>query len=253
MAAVETLILTMLGLGLAVAVCSPVSVVTVIVLLSMPVGRRRAIAFVLGWLVAIVLIGAVTVFVLHGQDFSSSKTTPSKTASAVEILVGCIIVLVAVRAFRRRSRAANAPSAETPKWLGRLEQTNWLLAALVGAFMLTYSLTVAAASEILKADVSMADGAAAFGVYALASITTIVAPIVVVLVAPERAAETLRGWRRWLLGNSRTVGLVALMVIGAILSGVASTTSHELEGESQCHFRGVGLPWVGFASPSSEK
>jgi hypothetical protein len=218
MAAVETLILTMLGLGLAVAVCSPVSVVTVIVLLSMPVGRGRAIAFVVGWLVAIVLIGAVTVFVLHGQDFSSRKTTPSKTASAVEILVGCIIVLVAVRGFWRRSRAA-APSAETPKWLGRLEQTNWLLAALVGAFMLTYSLTVAAASEILKADVSMADGALAFGVYALASITTIVAPIVVVLVAPERAAETLQGWRRWLLGNSRTVGLVALMVIGAILIG----------------------------------
>jgi hypothetical protein len=27
----------------------------------------------------------------------------------------------------------------------------------------------------------------------------------------------LEGWRQWLLGNSRTVGLIALMVIGAIL------------------------------------
>jgi hypothetical protein len=209
----------MLGLGLAVALCSPVSVVTVIVLLGMPAGRRRAIAFVVGWLLAIVLIGAVTVFVLHGQDFSSSKTTPSKTASAVEILVGCVILLVSARAFRRRSRAASAPNAETPKWLGRLDQSNWLLAVLVGAFMLTYSLSLAAASEILKADVSTADGAIAFAVYALASITTIVAPIIVVLVAPDRSAARLEGWRRWLLGNSRTVGLVALMVIGAILIG----------------------------------
>jgi hypothetical protein len=44
-------------------------------------------------------------------------------------------------------------------------------------------------------------------------------PIVIVLVAPERSAERLEGWRLWLLGNSRTVGLFALMVIGAILIG----------------------------------
>lgn len=191
--------------------------VTVIVLLSMPSGLRRGIAFVLGWLLGIVIIGAVSVFVLHGQDFRSSQTTPSKTASAVELLAGCILLLASTRAFRRRARRVHAPSAETPKWLGRLDQTNWLLAVLVGAFMLTYSLTVAAATEILKAHVSTADGALAFAVFALASITTIVAPIVVVLVAPDRSAERLEHWQRWLLGNSRTVGLVALMVIGAIL------------------------------------
>lgn len=191
--------------------------VTVIVLLSMPSGLRRGIAFVLGWLLAIILIGALSVFVLQSQDFRSSRTTPSKTASAIELLVGCILVLASTRAFRRRARRSHAASAETPKWLGRLDQTNWLLAVPVGAFMLTYSLTLAAASEILKAHVSKVDGALAFAVFALASITTIVAPIVVVLVAPDRSAERLEHWRRWLLGNSRTVGLVALTVIGAIL------------------------------------
>jgi hypothetical protein len=44
----QTLIPIVLGLGLAIAVCSPVSVVTVIVLLTMPSGRLRAIAFVAG-------------------------------------------------------------------------------------------------------------------------------------------------------------------------------------------------------------
>lgn len=211
----EALILSVLGLGLAVAVCSPVSVVTVIVLLSMPSGRRRAIAFVVGWLVAIVFIGAVSVLVLNGQDFSSKQTTPSQAASAVEILLGCILLLASTRAYRRRT--GRTPSAETPRWLGRLDRTNWLLAGLVGAFMLTYSLTVAAAAEILKANVSKADNILAFAVFALASITTIAAPIVVVLAAPDRSAERLARWRQWLLGNSRTIGLVALMVIGAIL------------------------------------
>ena len=108
-------------------------------------------------------------------------------------------------------------SAETPRWLARLDQTHWLLAVFVGAFMLTYSLTLAAAAEILKAHVSQGDEVLAFVIFALASITTIVAPVVDALVAPEQAAERLASWRRWLLGNSRVIGLVAVMVVGALL------------------------------------
>jgi Sap, sulfolipid-1-addressing protein len=210
----ETLILSVIGLGLAIALCSPVSVVTVIVLLAMPAGRRRAFAFVGGWVAAIALIAAAT-FALHGEDFHSRSTTPSRTASALEVLVGVLVFVAAWRAFRRRSQRAVSTAA--PKWLERLDRTNWLLAVVVGAFMLTYSLTLAAAIEILKADVSIADTAVAFGAFALASMSTIVAPIVVVFVAPERSEERLAAWRGWLLGNSRTIGLVALMVIGAAL------------------------------------
>jgi len=185
--------------------------------MTMPAGKKRAVAFVVGWLLAILIIGAVAVLVLHGQDFSSHKTTPSRTASALEIVVGCVVVIASARAFRHRSR--RPASVETPKWVARLDRTNWLLAVLVGSFMLTYSLTLAAAIEILKAHLSTADAVVAFIVFALASITTISAPIVLVLVAPERSAERLAAWRRWLLGNSRTIGLVALMVVGALLIG----------------------------------
>ncbi len=212
----ESLIPTVLGLGLAIAVCSPVSVVTVIVLLTMPSGRLRGIAFVLGWLVAIVIIAAVVVALGKGQDFSSHQTTPSRAASWVEILVGLLTAAVAGRALRRRKQGA-PPSSETPKWLNRLDNTNWVLAIVVGAFMLTYSLTIAAAAEILKAHVSTGDEILAFAVFAAASIITIVAPIVVALLAPDRAEERLAAWRAWLLGNSRVIGLVALVVIGVIL------------------------------------
>jgi hypothetical protein len=83
--------------------------------------------------------------------------------------------------------------------------------------MLTYSQTLAAAAEILKVHVSKTDAALAFVLFALASITTIVAPVVVALVAPEQSAERLAQWRHWLLGNSRVIGLVAVMVVGALL------------------------------------
>ena len=191
------------------------SVVTVIVLLTMPSGRRRGIAFVVGWLLAIGVIAAVVVGFAQGQDFSSHATTPSRAASWAEIAVGAIVVLAASRSLRGRPRGTS--TSETPKWLARLDRTNWLLAVLVGAFMLTYSLTIAAAIEILKANVSAADDAVAFAVFAVASVVTIVAPVVLVLAAPERSTQVLATWRRWLLGNSRTIGLIALIVIGALL------------------------------------
>ena len=211
----QSLIPTVLALGLAIAVCSPVSVVTVIVLLTMPAGRLRGIAFVVGWLLAVAVIAAVVVAVGHGRDFSSHRTTPSRAASWAEIVVGVLVALAAARALRRRGQGKR--SSETPKWLNRLDRTNWALAVAVGAFMLTYSLTIAAAAEILKANVSWEDDVLAFAVFAAASIITIVAPIVVALLAPDRADQRLAAWRAWLLGNSRVIGLVALVVIGAAL------------------------------------
>lgn len=201
-------------LGLAIAVCSPVSVVTVIVLLTMPSGRRRGIAFVLGWILAIVAI-AVVVVAAHGQDFSSHKTTPSRLASWIEIAVGLLAAIAAGRSLRRRPH--RAAKSETPGWVARLDRTHWLLAVVVGAFMLTYSLTIAAAVEILKAHVTVEDDVAAFVVFGVASIISIVAPIVVALLTPERADERLAQWRAWLLGNARTIGLWALVVIGVLL------------------------------------
>src|SRR5256885_2354521 len=214
--AVQSLLPTVFGLGLAIAVCSPVSVVTVIVLLTMPAGRRRGVAFVLGWLLAVGVIAAVVVGFAHGQDFSSNKTTPSRAASWAEIAVGLLMVLAALHALRRR-RSQGDSSGDTPKWLSRLDRTNWLLAVVVGAVMLTYSLTIAAAAEILKANVSTPEDVIAFVGFAVASIATIVAPVAVALLAPDRADRWLGAWRRWLLGNSRLIGLVALNVIGAIL------------------------------------
>ena len=212
----QSLIPTVFGLGLAIAVCSPVSVVTVIVLLTMPAGRRRGIAFVLGWLLAVGVIAAVVVGFAHGQDFSSSKSTPSRAASWAEIAAGLLMVLAALHALRRR-RSQGDSSGDTPKWLSRLDRTNWLLAVVVGAVMLTYSLTIAATAEILKANVSTQDDVIAFVVFAVASIATIVAPVGVALLAPDRAERWLAAWRRWLLGNSRLIGLVALIVIGVVL------------------------------------
>jgi hypothetical protein len=49
------------------------------------------------------------------------------------------------------------------------------------------------------------------------SIITVAAPIVAVVASPERAAQRLATLKAWLLGNSRAVALVVLMIVGAVL------------------------------------
>lgn len=203
------------GLGLAVAITSPGSVVTVIALLSMSNGVRRAIAFICGWVLAIGLLAVLVIFVLHGQDFGSRHTTPSRTASAIEVVLGLLLLVGSFRAYRRPRQQTKSQSP--PKWLDRIDRTHWALGLAVGAFMLSFALTVAAMAEILKAHVGVLDAAVACLVFALTSIVTIAAPVVVVLVAPDRSAQVLATWKTWLLQHARSIALILLIVIGVLL------------------------------------
>ncbi|HET7759592.1 MAG TPA: GAP family protein [Gaiellaceae bacterium] len=210
-----TLILEVTALGVAVALTSPGSVVAVIALLSLSSGARRGLAFIVGWLIAIGIIFALVILVLQGQDFHSRNTSPSRAASAVEIFLGSMLLLVVAWMHRRPQHQPKNQSQ--PKWLGRVDSSHWLLEVVVGLVMLSYALTLTAAAETLKANVGSADAALAGLVFAVASIVTIAAPLVVVALAPERAARVLETWRNWVLAHSRSILLVALLVIGAAL------------------------------------
>ena len=186
-----------------------------IVLLSMSSPLRRAIAFICGWMLAIAVLALLMIFVLHGQDFSSKHTTPSRTASIVEIVLGVLLTVGSLRLYRR-PKTAKGPESP-PKWLDRIERVHWSVCVAAGAVMLSYALSLAAIAEILKANVSTAAASIAALVFAITSIVTISAPVVVVIAKPERSNEVLASWRAWLVGNSRSIALIALMVIGVLL------------------------------------
>src|SRR5215471_4489123 len=113
-----TLLPEVVGLGLAVAFTSPGSVVTMIVLLSMSAGLRRGIAFIVGWLLALIVLALLMVFVLHGQDFSSHNTTPSRLVSTVELVLGGALLVGSWRVYRR-PRQQKGPESP-PVWLDRV-------------------------------------------------------------------------------------------------------------------------------------
>ena len=210
----QSLIPSVALLGLAVAFSSPTSVLAVYVLLGMPRGTRRAVIFVIGWLAAIVLIGVLVVG-FPTFNFRSSHTTPSRAASIGELLVGAALIGAAIALHRRP--VGDTPKDPVPGWLVRLVGRHWAVALAAGVVMLTYSLTVVAVLEILKANVDALDRAIAVAVFGLTSIVTISAPIAYTLAAPDRAAHDLERSRRWLILHNRQIGVALLTVIGAAI------------------------------------
>jgi len=210
----DTLIVAVALLGLAVAFSSPTSVLAVLVLLELPSGIHRSLAFVAGWLGTIALIGVVLV-AFPAADFKRSQTTPSRVASVAELLIGAGLIAGAIVLHRRPP--PETPKDPIPEWLTRLVGRHWAIALAAGAFMLTYSLTVVAALEILKAHVSTLDQIVALMIFAAGSIVTIVAPIVFAIVAPQRATAALTRFRGWLTTHSRALSVGVLAVFGVAI------------------------------------
>jgi hypothetical protein len=131
------------------------------------------------------------------------------------VVFGLLLLIGSFRAYRRPRQQTKSQSP--PRWLDRIDRTHWALGLVVGAFMLSFALTLAAMAEILKAHVGVLDAALACLVFALTSIVTIAAPVVVVLVAPDRSAQVLATWKTWLLEHARSIALILLMIIGVLL------------------------------------
>jgi hypothetical protein len=210
------LIVSVALLGLAVALSSPTSVLAVLVLLGMPSGLRRSYAFVAGWIAMIALIGLMIV-IFPALDFDTSRTAPSRAASTIELLTGCFLVGGAA-ALHRRPATEEPRKDPMPTWLVRLVGKHWAVALAAGGVMLTYSLTIVAMLEILKANVNTLDRGVAVSIFALTSIITIGAPIVYATIAPDRTAARLDDWKQWLVGHSHAIGVTLLGGVGAAIA-----------------------------------
>ena len=210
------LTLEVVALGLAAAVASPTSVLAAMALVSMSRGVRRGVAFIAGRLLGLALLALLFVL-LRGQDFdfSSRHTTPSRTVSAVEIVAGVLLVIFAAFAYRRRGERPTSPSSS--KLLDRLDRSHWLLAVVAGVVLVSYTVSLAAGAEILKANVDPLPASLAALLFAIFSMTLVAVPVALALIAPERSAQVLGRWKAWILANAHVVGLIALVLVGLFL------------------------------------
>ena len=209
-----------LSMAVGVAI-SPIPVIALILMLFSKRAASNGPAFAVGWLLGIGLVGAIVLAVSGAGDVSSGGA-PSTAASAVQLVLGLLLLLMAAGQWRRRP--APGEEATTPKWMRGIEEFTPGRAAGVGALLSGANpknllLIVGASVTIAQAGLSGGQTAIAFTVFAVLASLTVLVPVLGYLLLGERAARVLDQLKTWLSHNNAAVMAVLLLVFGAVLLG----------------------------------
>ena len=199
----------LIGLGAAMAL-QPLPVLAVVFLLSVANGIRKATAFFLGEFLVLLAICAGTI-ALH---VGTSHEQASRPASFVSIAVGVALVGAGIW---WAGRARRSGEASEPGWMAKLDQMEPWPAFLLGLFLPTYVIAVAAGAQVVGTHPGTVEAVAAMLVFLLIGTSTVYTPILLALLAPERSAPLRARLRDWLAANWRGVGAVLLLVVGTAL------------------------------------
>lgn len=209
-----------LSFAVGVAV-SPVPIAAVIVMLFTPRAKTNAPVFLIGWIVGLLVVGFV-VLLMPGLEASNGE--PSTTTGVVKGLLGVLLLVAGLGAWRKRPGPQEV--AEAPKWMdaidgfgiGKSFGMGFLLSAVNPKNLL---LVVAAAATIAAAGLSGGEQATALLVFTLIAASTVAVPVIGYLIVGERADETFAKAKDWLIQNNSTVMAVLLLVFGVSLIGDA--------------------------------
>lgn len=212
-----------IGQSLPVAVgvlVSPLPIVAVVLMLVSARARTNALAFVVGWFLAVFAVVVLTAL-LAGTAVPDGE--PAAWTGWLKIALGVLLLLLSVRQWRDRPRAGAHPPA--PKWMAAIEHFTPArsagLAVLLGAvnpknllLVVSGGATIAAAAPADTSAVWVA--ALVFAVVASAGVVT---PVVIYFVMGDRASRILDELKGWMIQNNAVIMAVLLLVIGAKLLG----------------------------------
>jgi Sap, sulfolipid-1-addressing protein len=199
----------MVGLGIAMAL-QPLPVLAVVLLLSTEGGLAKGWAFLLGEFLVMLAIAAATIAV-HGQ---TTRHSASRAASWVTLVAGTVLfALGAILARRLRHRL----DPKKPAWMAKLDHLQPWPAFLLGMFLPTYVIAVAAGAHIVGTHPGAAAAVAGVLVFLFVGMSTAYTPVLLTQFAPDRSGPARSRLRVWLELHWRAVGAALLLVVGALL------------------------------------
>jgi hypothetical protein len=207
-----------LAVGIAI---SPIPIIANILMLITPKARSNGLAFLIGWLLGLAVVGAIVLLIANTAGVSTSSG-PSQAVSAIKLVLGFLLLVLAWRQFAKRPKEGE--EAPLPKWMSGLDgftpgKALALAAVLSGVNPKNLVLNASAAATIAQAGLSGGAQAVALVVFVLIASLSIIAPVVVYFVMGDKAAQVLGGWKVWLAANNATVMSVLLLVFGVALIG----------------------------------
>ncbi len=200
---------------------SPVPIIAVILMLISQRARSNGTAFLVGWVLALVVIGSI-VLVLANLGKISTGGTPSTVAYVLKLLLGLLFLLMSLRQWRGRPKEGEEP--HMPKWMATIDKFTAVkafgfAALLAGANPKNLALTLAAALSIAQSGLSGAQSWIVLAVFVILASLTVAVPVLYYLFAGQSAEKMLNSWKAWLVANNATVMFILLLVLGMLLLG----------------------------------
>jgi hypothetical protein len=200
---------------------SPLPIIAVILMLFGKRARSNGPAFMLGWIVALALLGSV-VLVLANAGKISAGGTPTTLAYVIKLLLGLLFLFLAYRNWQKRPKPGE--EAQLPPWMSTLDTfsagKSFGFAALLGGVNpKNLGLTLAAAMSISQGGLSGAQPWIVLAVFVVLASISVASPVLYYLAAGASAEKNLNSVKAWLTANNATVMIVLFLVLGAKLIG----------------------------------
>jgi threonine/homoserine/homoserine lactone efflux protein len=209
-----------LPLGVVVGL-SPVPIIAVVLMLATPRARANGLAFLIGWLGGLTLVGTV-VLLVSGAISASDDSEPATWVSVLLLVLGLLLILLALKQWRGRPRGDE--DATLPKWMTTIDSFTPPKALGFGVLLSSVNpknlmVTVAAAAAIAATGIDAADEMIALAVFILIGTIGVGGPVVLYLALGERSRKLLDGIKSWMAANNAAIMAVITLVIGAKLLG----------------------------------
>jgi hypothetical protein len=209
------------SLPLAIGVAlSPIPIIAVVVLLTSSRARSLGPVFVLGWLLGLVVVGAI-VLVVVGPSGAGSSGQRTRWVSWVMIVLGVLLLVAAGRHLRGTRGGEEVP---LPAWMGAIDRLNPAVVlgggvVLGGVRPRSLLLVVGGAVAIAQTGIAAGQQAIAYAVFAVIATIGVGAPVVIYFAMGERSAELLGRLKGWMRRHNAVILAVVLLVIGGTLIG----------------------------------
>lgn len=198
---------------------SPVPIIAVILMLFSQRAKVNGALFMVGWGVALAVVGGVS-YVLAVQGGSSSSDTAVEVISWGKIVLGALLLLLAGRNWGKRLELGVVP--DPPKWMagidglapGKALGMGLLLAA---ANPKNLMLSLAAGAALAELGLTTTEAVWSMVVFVVVGSLTIAGPVLYDIVGGEKARARLDDLKDWLALHNSAVMAVLFLVFGVDL------------------------------------
>lgn len=198
---------------------SPVPIIAVILMLFSRRARANGPVFLLGWVLALAVVGGVA-YVLADQSDPTSSGSASDTISWGKIALGVIFLGMARRQWG--GRPAPGAEQEMPRWMAGVDSLSpvkafGLGAALAGINPKNLVLTLGAAAGLAQLGLPTGDAVVSLAVFVVVASLSIALPVIYHLIGGEHARAKLDELKAWLGAHDAAVMTVLFLVFGVDL------------------------------------